>query len=167
MNDKNAVAINVNAGLRLRAATFADLGHLREWKNAQRQFFFHQDLISAEQQLQWFDSFVQRPSDYMLMVEQGGTTIGCMGIRLLDTEWDIYNVILGDSAYGKQGHMGSAFAAMLDMARQQRDLPITLKVLKHNPAVCWYLKNGFNTAFEAEDYFGLRDQAATQKDTSA
>lgn len=159
MNHKDTVNLDISPDLRLRSATTRDLENLRAWKNAQSQFFFHQTEISPAQQLAWFDAFVQRPNDYMLMVEHQGTAKGCMGIRLLDAEWDIYNVILGDPAFGRQGHMGRAFAAMLAMALQQRDLPITLKVLKHNPAVGWYLKNGFTTAFEAEDHFGLRYQA--------
>lgn len=159
MNHKNSISIDLSPGLRLRSATAQDLDNLRSWKNAQSQFFFHQTEISPAQQRAWFEAFAQRPHDYMLMVDHQGTAKGCMGIRLLDTEWDIYNVILGDPAFGKQGHMGRAFAAMLDMALQQRALPITLKVLKHNPAVGWYLKNGFATAFEAEDHFGLRYQA--------
>ena len=167
MHHKNTVSIDISPGLRLRSATALDLDKLRAWKNAQSQFFFHQTEISPAQQSAWFEAFVQRPHDYMLMVEHQGTDKGCMGIRLLDFEWDIYNVILGDPAFGKQGHMGRAFAAMLAMARQERDLSITLKVLKHNPAVGWYLKNGFTTAFAAEDYFGLRYQAPTQKDTPA
>ena len=166
MNEKNQVAIEVSHALNLRSATQRDLGFLRAWKNDQRQFFFHQDLISIEQQQQWFDNFIQRPYDHMLMVEVDAKAMGCMGIRLLDSEWDIYNVILGDAAYAKQGHMARAFAAMLRMALQQHAYPITLKVLKHNPAHGWYLKNGFVTAFEAEDHYGLRYQTATQKDTA-
>jgi RimJ/RimL family protein N-acetyltransferase len=167
MHHKNTIAIEVSPGLHLRAAAVADMEHLRAWKNAQRQFFFYQEVISPEQQRTWFDAFVQRPDDYMLMVEYQGTPMGCMGIRLLETEWDIYNVILGDGTHGKQGHMGRAFAAMLALAQQQHDLPITLKVLKHNPAVGWYLKNGFVKASEAEDHYGLHYQAANIKDTHA
>jgi RimJ/RimL family protein N-acetyltransferase len=159
MNHKDTVNHEISPGLRLRSATALDIENLRAWKNAQSQFFFHQAEISPTQQRAWFDAFVQRPNDYMLMVEHQGTAKGCMGIRLLEAQWDIYNVILGDPAFGGQGHMGRAFAAMLAMALQQCDLPITLKVLKHNPAVRWYLKNGFTTAFEAEDHFGLRYQA--------
>jgi len=88
-----------------------------------------------------------------------------MGIRLLNSEWDIYNVILGDTTYGRKGHMGRAIATMIQMALQQRDLPITLKVLKHNPAVSWYLKNGFVSLFEADDHYGLIYRATNIKDT--
>lgn len=167
MNHKNTVSIELCPGLRLRSATAQDLDNLRSWKNAQSQFFFHQIEINPEQQRAWFDAFVHRPHDYMLMVEHQGAAKGCMGIRLLGPQWDVYNVILGEPAFGKQGHMGRAFAAMLAMARQQHDLPITLKVLKHNPAVGWYLKNGFTTAFEAEDHYGLHFQAHQKEDTSA
>lgn len=162
MHEKNNLIIDVASetqNLRLRSATSLDLDFLRSWKNSQRKYFFHQAEINFEQQRAWFDTFLHRPHDHMLMVECQGAAIGCMGIRLLDSEWDVYNVILGNPAFGKQGHMGRAFAAMLAMALQQRALPITLKVLKHNPAVGWYLKNGFATAFEAEDHFGLRYQA--------
>ena len=167
MTNKNTIRIDIGPGLLLRSAAVADLEKLRVWKNSQSQFFFHQSEIRSEQQRAWFEAFVQRPNDFMLMVEHQSTAKGCMGIRLLDSEWDIYNVILGDPAFGKQGHMGRAFAAMLAMARQERNLPITLKVLKHNPAVGWYLKNGFTTAFAAEDHFGLRYQAPTHKETPA
>jgi RimJ/RimL family protein N-acetyltransferase len=169
MLDKNSVSIAVASEpytLCLRSATDHDLDHLREWKNAQRMFFFHQDLITPAQQQTWFDSFVQRTNDFMLLVEHDGAPIGCMGIRLMGDEWDIYNVILGNPAYSKQGHMHRAFTAMLQMAQAKRALPITLKVLKHNPAVGWYLKNGFTTTFEATDHFGLTYQPQTAKDTS-
>lgn len=169
MLDKNTVSIAVASEshiLSLRSASALDLDHLRQWKNAQRMFFFHQDLITEAQQKKWFDGFIQRTNDYMLMVEHNGVPIGCMGIRLQSDEWDIYNVILGNAAYSKQGHMHRAFKAMLRMAQAQCALPITLKVLKQNPAVDWYLKNGFTTTFEATDHFGLTYQPQTAKDTS-
>lgn len=167
MLDKNSVSIAVSLephSLRLRSATDLDLDQLRDWKNSQRMFFFHQDLISAAQQKIWFDSFVERADDYLLMVEHDSVPIGCMGIRLQDDVWDIYNVILGNAIYSKHGHMHRAFKAMLQMALAKRALPITLKVLKHNPAVIWYLKNGFITTIEATDHFGLTYQPQTSKE---
>jgi ribosomal protein S18 acetylase RimI-like enzyme len=164
VNNKQIVSLQAAPGLCVRTADQADLHHLRTWKNEQRRYFFHQDLISPEQQQRWFDAFSQRPNDYMFVVEWQGQPIGCMGIRLLEAQWDIYNVILGDPAHGKQGHMGRSFAAMLAMALQVYAAPITLKVLKHNPAVAWYLKNGFTIAFEASDHYGLRYEGPIPKD---
>ncbi len=153
-----------NQDLCLRSANAADLENLRNWKNSQHRFFFNQDLINPEQQQLWFSHFAQRPHDYMLMVCIQSTAIGCMGIRLLNSEWDIYNVILGDATYGRKGHMGRALSTMIDMTLQQSNLPITLKVLKNNPAVGWYLKNGFVSLFEADDHYGLSYQATNTKD---
>ena len=153
-----------NQDLCLRSANAADLENLRNWKNSQHRFFFNQDLINTEQQQQWFSQFAQRPHDYMLMVCVQSKAIGCMGIRLLNSEWDIYNVILGDATYGRKGHMGRALSTMIDMTLQQSNLPITLKVLKNNPAVGWYLKNGFVSLFEADDHYGLSYQATNTKD---
>ncbi len=40
----------------LVAATQENLDQLREWKNNDREYFFHTDLvITAEQQQRWFD----------------------------------------------------------------------------------------------------------------
>jgi RimJ/RimL family protein N-acetyltransferase len=166
MKQKDNIAIDVGLGFILRAATLADIEQLRVWKNAQRKYFFHQEVIEPEQQRAWFDGFLQRSNDYMLILEHQSIAIGCMGIRLLDMEWDVYNVILGDAAYGRKGHMRRAFAVMLDLARKQIALPITLKVLKHNPALDWYLKNGFSTVFVEENHLGLRFQAPTMKGTN-
>jgi ribosomal protein S18 acetylase RimI-like enzyme len=165
--NKNFIHIDFksnNQDLSLRSATATDLENLRMWKNSQNEFFFHQKLISTVQQQQWFSQFAERPHDYMLIVYVDSKAIGCMGIRLLKSEWDIYNVILGDATYGRKGHMGHALSKMIDMILQQRDLPITLKVLKHNPAVGWYLKNGFVCLFEADDHYGLSYQATNTKD---
>ena len=166
MINKSSIQLDIrsnNQDLSLLSATAADLENLRTWKNSQSEFFFHNELISTDQQQLWFSQFAQRLHDYMLIVYVDSKPIGCMGIRLLNSEWDIYNVILGDAAYGRKGHMGRALSTMIDMTLQQRDLPITLKVLKHNPALGWYLKNGFVSLFEADDHYGLIYQATNTK----
>jgi ribosomal protein S18 acetylase RimI-like enzyme len=163
MNQKNSINIDIGQGLGLRSATDRDLDNLRSWKNSNRQFFFHQNEISAEQQLAWYESFALRPYDYMLMIQHQDIAKGCIGIRRVDDEWEIYNVILGDPAFGKQGNMGRALIGTLEMALKQYALPITLNVLKHNPAVAWYLKNGFVKILEAENYFGLRYEHSQHK----
>ena len=143
------------AGLKLslRMANDGDLPNLRQWKNEQREFFFFKSEILPEQQREWFRAYQQRPDDFMFMVLVANTPIGCMGIRLIDDLWDIYNVILGSSGYGGKGLMGKAFQAMLNFAVSRRANPITLKVLKHNPAVGWYRKNGFLVTSEQSDHF--------------
>jgi RimJ/RimL family protein N-acetyltransferase len=94
----------------------------------------------------------------MFIVDLNGNAIGCMGIRLLDEAWDIYNVILGLTDYGKKGYMGKAFQTMLTYAQSVRKCSITLQVLKVNPAVAWYKKNGFVAAEEQADHYLLTYQ---------
>lgn len=152
--DKSAIHIVVPTlpALVLRSASQSNLEYLRKWKNEQKQFFFHQEEITADQQEQWFGSFKQRPHDLMLMTEYNQQIFGCMGIRWQENHWDIYNVILGLQEFGGRGLMGLAFAALLDLAGSLKFAPISLQVLKHNPAVKWYQKQGFEIA-ETHDLF--------------
>jgi len=153
--DKSTIHIVVPAvpALVLRSAGQSDLELLRQWKNAQKQFFFHQQEITQEQQLNWYESYIERPYDLMLMVEFEHRLFGCMGIRWQENHWDIYNVILGLQEFGGRGLMGHAFAAMLDFAGSLKAGPISLQVLKHNPAVKWYLKQGFEITETHDSFF--------------
>lgn len=130
-----------------------DLLKLLEWKNSQRNYFFHKEIISHEQQKEWFLAYQTREEDFMFSVLVQGVAIGCMGIRFIKDEWDIYNVILGSSNHGKKGIMSKAFQAMLQFAISRHKNPISLKVLKYNPAVSWYEKNGFEITSEQKEYF--------------
>jgi hypothetical protein len=140
----------------LRSANAGDLANLRHWKNQRREFFFHKEEISAEQQEKWFRAYQARPHDFMFMVMVGGDPAGCMGIRLVDNHtWDVYNVILGVHELRVGGPMRSAFQAMLRFATSHHPAPITLKVLKGNPAIDWYRKNGFVISAEHPDHFAM------------
>lgn len=150
----------------LRTANEDDLHNLRNWKNEKREFFFFKGEISPEQQHEWFRAYQARGDDYMFVVLVEEATIGCMGIRLLDEVWDIYNVIRGTADHGGKGLMSKAFHAMLRFAASCRLKPITVQVLKHNPAVGWYKKNGFVIASEQPDHFCLSYQPENiRKDT--
>jgi len=161
---KNNIKITLTGeieSLTLRAANENDLENLLQWKNEQREFFFHKDIITPEQQRAWFAKFQARNHDYMFIVDLNGKAIGCMGIRLLDEAWDIYNVILGLTDYGKKGYMGKAFQTMLTYAQSVRKCPITLQVLKSNPAAAWYKKYGFVATAEKADHYSLVYQSNT------
>jgi ribosomal protein S18 acetylase RimI-like enzyme len=139
--------------LQLRSAEGADIEYLRELKNSHREYFFHRLEITQEQQAAWFATYQSRSNDYMFIVWLNGVRIGCMGIRLLDNAWDVYNVILGDQQYKGAGWMGRAFQAMLSFSIGIHQAPIGLSVLKNNPAIWWYKKNGFKVESESLDHF--------------
>jgi ribosomal protein S18 acetylase RimI-like enzyme len=131
-----------------------DLEKLRIWKNAHRHFFFHQEIISAKGQQDWYRAFSQRSEDFMFLVEYSEQAVGCIGFRIIDKKADIYNAILGLSEYAGKGIMSLALRLLCSYARS-RTSAIGLKVLKENPAVQWYKKNGFMVTAEHADYFDM------------
>ena len=147
------ITVSTSPALVLRSAMQSDLENLRKWKNQQKQFFFHQEEITERQQKQWYDSFKERPNDIMLVAEYNQQIFGCMGIRLQENRWDVYNVILGLQEFGGRGLMGRAFARLLDLASSLKSAPITLQVLKKNPAVKWYQKQGFEITETKDSFF--------------
>jgi RimJ/RimL family protein N-acetyltransferase len=141
----------------LRTAKLSDIENLRRWKNREKEYFFYKKEISEEQQKEWFNNYLIRSNDFIFILELNDLTpIGCMGIRRLENEWDAYNIILGESAYGNKGYISRGFQTMLDFAIKEENLPITLKVLKQNPAVTWYEKNGFQKMSDDGDHFYMK-----------
>lgn len=152
---------NRSTELALRTANLDDQDNLRNWKNKNRQYFSNQALIPPEQQTDWFHGYSMRQHDYMFMVALHGKAIGCMGVRILEEKWDIYNVILGEPAAGGKGYMSRALQLMLVFAYRTRPCAAQLKVLKSNPAVGWYEKNRFAVVSDAGDHYLMRhDRAA-------
>jgi len=133
-----------------------DLEHLRQWKNDHREFFFYQEQISVDEQNRWYESFMNRPGDLMFTVEYDGEAIGCMGIRWEVNHWDVYNLILGKRIFGKKGLMSKSFLRMLLYAHSIKPASITLKVLKSNPAITWYERQGFQITDEHEDFHSMK-----------
>ena len=140
----------------LRLVRWADQEALREWKNNNRQYFFYQELIGTEQQMAWYRSYLLRDYDFMFVVQKAGQAIGCMGIRLLDEEWDVYNVVRGAVESAGDRAMSRAFCMMLTFVAQVRQREIGLKVLRQNPAISWYEKNGFSITGGGQGYYVMR-----------
>ena len=86
------------------------------------------------------------------MIEFNSTPIGCIGLRLQDNHWDIYNVIRGHYCNSSRGIMSLALKSIISFARSCFTLPIRLKVLIGNPAYRWYLKNNFYVLDTYKDY---------------
>ena len=70
----------------------------------------------------------------------------------MDNKWDIYNVILGNPDFGKKGYMTQAIIKMCDIAKKTKNIPITAKVIKDNPALEWYKRNNFEIVTTYENY---------------
>ncbi len=127
----------------LRGVNCGDQDVLRTWRNAHGHRFFHCRPITPESQQSWFDGYLRRPDDFLFMVMAAERAVGCIGIRLREAEWDLYNVIRGVHSAGSSGFMSHALAAVMAFARQRCPAPIRADVLTGNPALSWYLRNGF------------------------
>ncbi len=147
------IVVKENPNLILRGATDRDLEQLRQWKNRNKKFFFYQQEITEAQQKEWFAAYLDRPFDFMFITEFECLPFGCMGIRWQEKKWDIYNVIRGLQEYGGLGLMRLALHSMIIFAIKLKIAPITVKVLKQNPAIRWYLKHGFVITQVHDDHY--------------
>ena len=130
----------------IRPVNKKDLECLRIWKNKYKKYFFFQKNISLEDQLEWYENYLKRENDYMFAVMgPDSTMIGCMGIRLneADQSWDIYNVIGGSASHRGLGLMSAALREMINFALDKQNIIVQLVVVRGNPAIQWYARNGF------------------------
>jgi ribosomal protein S18 acetylase RimI-like enzyme len=161
--DEVFIVIDESIKLILRSAKNHDIENLRNWKNEQKNFFFHQEEIDSEMQIKWFVAYQSRTFDIMTILELDGIPFGCMAIRYKEINWDIYNVILGVKEYGGKGYMGKAFEKLLDLGYGLKQIPITLQVLKHNPAVSWYIKQGFEIKNTHDSFYSMSHKNVNKK----
>jgi len=136
----------------LRTIGARDQTNLRAWKNENRQFFFYKEIISETAQQEWFRKYQTREHDYMFIVLANGLEIGCMGVRMLEATWDVYNVILGNTQFAKKGFMGQAFQLMCSFAITVSPMRISAQVLNSNPALSWYTHNAFQIVVNRTDH---------------
>lgn len=144
----------------LRKARRADIEHLRRWRNRHRLRFFNTGLISSEVQRVWFEEHCRRRNDFLFVVRHRDAPIGCIGIRLTEAGWDLYNVIRGRNPAGSAGCMSAALHAVIAFARKTVDAPVSLKVLPDNPAAGWYARNGFRLIRRRKAFLLMRHRSA-------
>ncbi len=153
MNKKITITCENFPGLKLVSAADDDQEKLRTWKNNHRTSFFYQEMIQPEQQLKWFQGYLERADDYMFVIEEDGHPIGCMAFRTEEEDAiDLYNIIRGEEGEHKV-FMRDAMYLMLSYIREKfPQRSIKCDVLKDNPAVKWYHKCGFAILEEKEYY---------------
>ncbi|MBI4789472.1 MAG: GNAT family N-acetyltransferase [Chloroflexi bacterium] len=139
----------------LDSITADDLENLRRWKNANRLSFFHQAILSRADQANWFEGYLAREQDWMFVVRTRGQAVGCMGFRMIDSQADVYNVILGNPSMGKRGLMSKAMRLMCSYIAAEHTRDIGAKVLRSNLAQAWYRKLGFREHAAHDTYVDL------------
>ena len=121
-----------NRNISVRKIVPEDQETLRTWRHAHSQRFFDREKISSAQQRQRFTHYLTRDEDHLFMVLVKALPTGCIGIRLLDDHWDLYNVIRGVHRLHSRGCMGTALHHVIEFALQRKAIPVQLKVLAKN-----------------------------------
>lgn len=130
-----------------------DLETTLKWRNQEeiRKWFFHSDILTYEQHLEWFRSYQKSDDDYVFMIkdlDDHGKPVGQVAIYHIDREKrraEFGRLMIGElSAQGK----GFAYAATnlaLKIAFDQLELrEIYLELLSHNKrAMSLYQQIGF------------------------
>ena len=156
MKRRETLTTSACRGLTLRSIDHEDLERLRRWKNENREAFFFKGTISEQDQRDWYEAYLERPRDFMFIVEVEGCAVGCMGIRLLEDGWDVYNVIRSEAGLGGKGYMSRALDLMCAYASRVVRSSISAKVLRANPALSWYRGRGFEAVDTKDDYVLIR-----------
>ena len=151
----------------VRTVRPSDLETLRVWKNANRFAFHHQDVITPEQQAQWFDRFANDPAQQLFLCEIEGEPIACVGFRVKDaTRVELFNLICGSPIYRGSGLATRFLERMRDVLAGKGYTAIELEVLKSNPeAISWYARRGFQLHGEGGTFLRLlltRDAASAK-----
>jgi len=144
----------------LRPITCDDIEKLRVWRNAHinKKAFFHNEFISKEEQSIWFRNYLTRKDDWMYIIEYHSfpiiIDIGCIGYRPFGEYIEIYNVILGNKEYARNGLMGKAFYSICEIIKKKYDKDIVVRMIKGNKAVYdFYIKRGCRIIKELDDSF--------------
>jgi ribosomal protein S18 acetylase RimI-like enzyme len=128
----------------LREITKDDLELLRTQKNLNKKFFFYKEDITLEEQMCWYEKYLQREEDWM-MISQDETDIiwGIMGCRKLEEgTLDFYNIIRVRNL--ENTSMKNVFVEFVEyMKLLYPDHNIQVEVLSNNPAISWYERCGF------------------------
>ncbi len=141
----------------VRSIEEEDIELLRIWKNYYRDLFFFKDIITEDMQKDWFNSYLQREHDFMLIILNKNKKMGCLGFRRLDDRVDLYNLIIGQQKNNGNGYMTNALDLVCEeIKKRYQDMPIMVSVLRQNPALQWYFRRGFAVTMEYPDYFDLR-----------
>lgn len=156
MKEKRCICSDEILNMRLRSTEQMDIEMLRTWKNKNRDRFFFKEIISAGQQIKWFEQYLLREEDSIFIVEIRDSDqwkrIGCLGYRKLEDTVDLYNIIRGEKTEEKSS-MKEAMKLLLAYVTKKYACPIKCDVLIDNPAVEWYNRCGFVIKEQIDDFY--------------
>lgn len=143
------------SGARLSLAPLEEenIQTVRIWRNRDdiRMCFVSRDIISEEQQLNWYKAYLKKPDDYVFQIIENSTqkVIGMCSLYNIshkDMSAEFGRLMIGSSDARGKGYGSEAVRLALDIGFQQLKLTeIHLEVLRNNSAALnTYLKCGFS-----------------------
>ena len=148
-----------NRNISVRKVVLEDQETLRTWRNDHSQRFFYREKIQPlHSSGSGFPTTSLGMRIHLFMVLVNALPTGCIGIRLLDDHWDLYNVMRGVHRLHSHGCMGTALHHVIEFALQRKVIPVQLKVLANNPACDWYKDNRFSVIKTEEDHIIMQYQ---------
>lgn len=132
----------------IRSAQKKDIEILRVWKNSNRGFFCHKEIITPEQQEKWFEHFSKQHDRQLFVCEKDLSLVACVGFKFIELphKVELFNLICGEKRINGTGLMRVFFETLKTELSRKRVSEIELKVLKSNQkAIQWYFKQGFKT----------------------
>lgn len=97
--------------MRLRPLEPADLEVVRELRNRNREWFFHDQEITAEQQRRWFEGLASRPVRFYV-IEEDELVVGTISVTETPEGREVGNLLL-DEAYRGRGLMSRAIEQVI------------------------------------------------------
>jgi RimJ/RimL family protein N-acetyltransferase len=138
----------------LRLLEARDLDLTREWRNQDhiRRWFFHPEVISAEQHEAWFLRYIERDDDFLFIIEETRELKRPVGqISLYNVDWgaaraEYGRLMVGDPAASGRGLARDATRLLLDAAFRSLGLcEVYLEVMADNAsAIAVYRACGFS-----------------------
>lgn len=152
-----AIALGLpSTGARCRSIVDSDLESLRQWKNSNRDRFFHSAIITPADQVAWFQGYETRSEDFIFIVENDHEALGCLGVRLLDGQgWEIYNVMRVVRGGVATRALMEALHRVIAFTQERIPAPVFGRILKTNRASIQfaYRTNIIDSVVDEDDQF--------------
>lgn len=124
-----------------------DIEKMRLLRNNCREAFVYSDEISCEEQIDWYQKYLQKDDDIMFSVLCRGKWVGAVALyNLHGTSAEFGRLMIDQKAAGKKGLGADVTRCVCEIAFQQMGMDrIRLEVYADNiPAMKTYLKVGFS-----------------------
>lgn len=137
--------------------TISDIEEIRLWKNNHSNYFFNSSEISEEEQREWFNKiYLVDKNNSIFIIYYKNEKIGCIGFRISENAWDIYNVMNINPNFKGVGIMYTSLKELIEIMKMKKNLDFKAKVLNSNQNLNWYLKNNFKIIDKNIDYTNIK-----------